>query len=93
MKKIFNLFSKIEKDKLLHFSVSSFLCLLFSFIFSKFMNNTLALTIGSLTTLTVGVAKEIYDQIKYKGFDWKDIVADILGILYSCGIFALLKTT
>lgn len=57
------------------------------------MNNTMSITVGSIITLMLGVAKEIYDQIKYKGFDWKDIVADILGILYSCGIFVLLKTT
>ena len=32
-------------------------------------------------TLLIGLAKELYDEARYQGFDWRDIAADILGMV------------
>jgi len=57
-------------DKTLHFIVGFFIFLLMS----KFVNDNYAFII----TLIIAFLKEIRDQIVYKGFDWKDILATIL---------------
>ena len=58
--------SKIPKDKLLH----SFYGALTYIIISFFSHD-----IAMLSVITLAVSKEVYDDKKYGGFDWKDIVA------------------
>ena len=58
--------SKISKDKLLH----SFYGTLTYIIVSCFSHDIAILSVIALT-----VSKEVWDEKKYGGFDWKDIVA------------------
>lgn len=60
-------------DKVAHFSLSAFLCL----AISRFLPIWAAIAI----VVIVGVGKEIYDSKTGGKFDWKDIVADTLGIV------------
>lgn len=62
--------SSIEHDKLLHSLYGTLVFALGLLVVSKW----------AALTLVVGVAinKEVYDQWKYGGFDWKDIVATAL---------------
>lgn len=66
-----------RSDYLLHFAVSSLLCL----TFSKFIPVSLSCAL----TLSIGIAKElIWDKAMKKGCpEWQDIVSDIIGILYA----------
>jgi Fe-S cluster biosynthesis and repair protein YggX len=35
-----------------------------------------------LTTLSIGIGKEVYDKVSKKGWaEWKDIICDIIGII------------
>ena len=61
--------SKIPKDKLLH----SFYGTLTYIIISFFSHN-----IAMFSVIALAVSKEVYDDRKYGGFDWKDIVATII---------------
>ena len=58
--------SKIPKDKLLH----SFYGTL-TYIIVSYINHDIAM----LSVIALAVSKEEYDERKYGGFDWKDIVA------------------
>ena len=40
-------------------------------------------------TMMIGVCKELYDEWSYYGFDWKDLVADVIGIIIG-GLICLL---
>ena len=64
----------MEKDKLLHFTVSAIISAALHIIFPSL----LAIAI----TLTLGVGKEAYDKVSGKGnAEWKDLIADLLGAL------------
>ena len=63
----------IQKDKQKHFVAG----VVSGYIGSKLTKNKfLGALIGSLI---VGVGKEVYDEIKYKGYDNKDILSTALG--------------
>ena len=63
----------IQKDKQKHFVAG----VVSGYVGSKLTKNKfLGALIGSLI---VGVGKEVYDEIKYKGYDNKDILATALG--------------
>jgi glycopeptide antibiotics resistance protein len=49
-----------------------------------FLSPALAVTL----TFSVGILKEVYDQISYNGWSWGDIIANTLGVLLA---FAILK--
>ena len=68
MDKIFQKLANIQHDKLLHSFYGTVIYLLLS-LFSPI--------IAILTVIFVAIAKEIYDEIVYSGFDWKDIIATI----------------
>lgn len=61
--------AKIPHDKLLHSFYGIVIYLLLS-LFSPI--------VAILTVIFVAIAKEIYDEIVFSGFDWKDIIATIL---------------
>ena len=58
----------IPKDKLLH-SFYGVLIYLVAVLASPMF--------GIIAVVIVAVAKEVYDEIKYGGFDWGDIVATV----------------
>lgn len=69
MEKILEVMKNIPNDKLLH----SFYGVLIYLIVSC-VNPYAAIGI----VIIVAIGKEVYDEYKYKGFDWKDIVATVL---------------
>jgi hypothetical protein len=54
--------------KILHLAVSYMIASLF----------------GIWIAIIAGIAKEVYDQIRYKGWSWGDIIADGIGIAIYC---------
>lgn len=75
MKRIEWIFGKlmcIEKDKLMHFTVSM---LIFLFLF-RFRTTFWA----AAAAMAVGTAKEIWDCKYGSGWCWKDLAADVAGI-------------
>ncbi len=55
-------------DKILHLAVSYMIASLF----------------GIWIAAIAGIAKEVYDQVRYKGWSWGDLIADGLGIAIYC---------
>ena len=68
MDTFFKKLALIPNDKLLHSFYGTVIYLLLS-LFSPIF--------AILTVIFVAIAKEIYDEIVYGGFDWKDIIATI----------------
>ncbi|MBQ0140643.1 MAG: hypothetical protein KBT36_15270, partial [Kurthia sp.] len=60
-------------DKVAHLFVSYFLLTVFSLI--------LPLWGAIILAFLFGLGKEIRDEIKHKGFDYKDLIADLIGII------------
>ena len=58
----------IPKDKLLHNFYGVLIYLVAALVSPMF---------GIIAVVVIAVAKEIYDEIKYGGFDWVDIVATV----------------
>ena len=74
------MFSNIPFDKKLHF-VAGFIATL---LVSTLLTNIRA---GIIAGVLIGIAKEVYDQITYGGFDYQDMLATwfgsaIAGLLY-----------
>jgi hypothetical protein len=70
---------KVRLDHVSHF----FVCFTITAICTPFLG-VWAWTVG----FAVGVGKEVYD-IKKTGFDWTDILADVVGIVAAMGVFGL----
>ena len=68
MDTFFKKLTLISKDKLLHSFYGTCIYLLCSFMNPLF---------GIISVIIVAIAKEVYDEIVYNGFDWKDIIATI----------------
>lgn len=76
LKKAFE-FVKRHADKIAHFAVN--FCIVLAA--GIFRNGWLVL-IGVLIAVVVSISKEIWDKVTGKGVcDWKDLVADAIGIV------------
>ena len=86
-------FSYIEKDKVLHVDMCCTISLTAACIcrltFSKEWQTITACAF--VAGFIAGVAKEIYDEWKYKGADERDWAADICGLVRGT-LFSLLLT-
>ena len=60
-------------DKVAHFALSAFLCL----AASRF----LPVWAGIAATMALGIGKELYDARTGGRWDWKDLLADALGVM------------
>lgn len=58
----------IPKDKLLHSFYGVLIYLVAALVSPLF---------GIIAIVVIAIAKEVYDEIKYGGFDWVDIVATV----------------
>lgn len=58
----------IPKDKLLHSFYGVLIYLVAALVSPMF---------GVIAVVVIAVAKEAYDEIRYGGFDWKDIIATV----------------
>lgn len=66
--------SLFSEDKLKHIVVSAIICVA--------LNLILPWWVAAILTLCVGIGKEVYDKVTGKGHpEWKDLVADIVGII------------
>lgn len=69
MNKILQKLAQIQTDKLLHSFYGTLI-----YALACFINPIVAI----ILTLVVAIAKEVYDEVKYKSFDFVDILATIL---------------
>ena len=68
MDKLVQLMADIPKDKLLHSFYGVLIYLVAALVSPMF---------GAIAVVVIAIAKEVYDEIKYGGFDWVDIVATV----------------
>lgn len=62
------------EDKLKHIVVSAIIMVALSLVLPKW--------VAAMITLSIGIGKEVYDKMSKKGWaEWKDLVADCIGIL------------
>jgi hypothetical protein len=63
----------IPSDKMLHFIVGMLITAIVAVLVPRF--TPIAMTVA----VVAGFAKELRDEITYGGFDWKDLLATVLG--------------
>ena len=63
----------MQTDKILHMGVC--------FALTATLTCLKSWWIAVVVAVAVGILKELVDQIAYKGWDWKDLAADGIGIL------------
>jgi hypothetical protein len=69
MKKLLTILANIPKDKLLHSFYGTLV-----YALSLLINPVFAIS----ATIFIAVAKEVYDEFAYGGFDFKDILFTVL---------------
>lgn len=63
----------LKNDKVLH--------LICNFIIVVVLGFTFNIVVGISVALTASLSKELYDEIRYKGWSWDDLIADLVGIV------------
>lgn len=93
MKSILDWFAGLGKDKVLHDDLVLTMSLLAACVCKLFFTTEwqIVTACAFFAGFIAGVAKEIYDEWKYKGADEKDWAADICGLVRGT-IFSLLLT-
>lgn len=88
--KIFNWLTKIPSDKLLHFGISAGIYIvIFKILVTLFsLYNAVPYVLAGVLTLAIGYTKEIIDEKRGSKVDFKDLLADALGIL--CGVLIMI---
>ncbi len=76
-------------DKVVHILLFAFVSVNAYFYFSK-DKKQLILVLAIIASLPV-LTEVIQHFIPYRNFDWKDIIADYVGLVVGWGIFVLLK--
>lgn len=72
-----NIINKVGIDKILHLLV----CLSLTLELRRFIDLWIAIVI----VLIIAIGKEVYDKLSKKGTcDYKDIIADCIGIIIGC---------
>ena len=62
----------LKNDKVLH--------LICNFIIVVVLGFTFNIITGISIALITSLSKELYDEIKYKGWSWDNLIADLIGI-------------
>ena len=73
MKRLLKMLGSIPSDKMLHFIAGMLITAIVAVIVPRFA------PIAMSVAVVAGFAKELRDEIAYGGFDWKDLLATILG--------------
>jgi VanZ family protein len=82
LKSIYNWIVNVEKDKLLHYTISLILALTIYSIASKITHSKAsAIGISWFVSFIIGIAKEAYDEYKHHNAEEGDWIADVLGIV------------
>lgn len=55
--------------------------LICNFIIVVVLGFTFNIVTGISVALIASLSKELYDEIKYKGWSWDDLIADLIGIV------------
>lgn len=63
----------LRNDKVLH--------LICNFIIVVVLGFTFNIVTGISIALIASLSKELYDEIKYKGWSWDDLIVDLIGIV------------
>lgn len=63
----------LKNDKVLH--------LICNFIIVVVLGFTFNIVTGVSVALIASLSKELYDEIKYKGWSWDDLIVDLIGIV------------
>lgn len=63
----------LKNDKVLH--------LICNFIIVVVLGFTFNIVTGISIALIASLSKELYDEIKYKGWSWDNLIADLIGIV------------
>ena len=80
----------INKDKWYHFIICFLITFIFAIIFNLFISVPISIILGIILSLFIGIGKEIYDKYSPNHyFDWKDILADLLGSIFG-GIISII---
>ena len=81
MKKVINWLSN-NLDKVAHFAISIVLTIVLGAVFfhttagAAILNSAVC---GAFASLGLGIAKEVFDYIRVRNFDLKDLLADFIG--------------
>lgn len=67
------------RDKAYHFAASAAIQSLAHGVLRTSNDYRMSSTVAGVTTLAVGVSKEIYDRADGRYFSWKDLAADAAG--------------
>lgn len=78
MKKLYNWFINLPKDKLLHIVAISIVTMLSISLFKLAGCELLSVAYGWAVAFAVGIGKEIYDEVKKKSSESSDWLADIV---------------
>ena len=82
MKRLLKILGSIPSDKMLHFIAGLMITAFVAVIVPRFA------PIAMSVAVVAGFAKELRDEIAYGGFDWKDLLATVLGgVVMQCFIF------
>ena len=73
MKRLLNMLGSIPSDKMLHFIAGILITAVIAAVFPRFA------PLAAVVAIVAGFAKELRDEIAYGGFDWKDLLATVLG--------------
>ena len=79
----------LGKDKFKHF-IACLYCAGFTEwmgYHSYGLNKNQSRRAGIIVSMSIGIAKELYDEKRYKKFSWKDIFFDLLGAV--CGVLLI----
>lgn len=63
----------LRNDKVLHLICNFIIVVVLGFAFN--------IVTGISIALIASLSKELYDEIKYKGWSWDDLIADLIGIV------------
>lgn len=73
MKRLLKILGAIPCDKMQHFIAGLLITAIVAVLVPRFA--PIAMTVA----VVAGFAKELRDEITYGGFDWKDLLATVLG--------------
>lgn len=87
----FSSYGQRGKDNALHFAAGAVTSsATYLYVYNKTKNRKKAKIYSIGSALVVGLGKELYDEIKYKGYDNKDLLATVIGgvtLTYTIDIF------
>lgn len=80
----------MRKDLILHFSICAIISVCVAlYQYCLYLDKGAAMSAAFLTAMAAAVTKEWADDIYRNGWDWLDLLADVLGAVVALTLFAL----